>query len=1697
MAIIKSYSPLQNLSNYGTFITDANPNSDYFRITEFNETFTGGKNGFLIEGSEYLKETTEIKIEILDVEGNPIYYEPGNGVPEYYEGIAKLVSVHVYEDTPIGIGKITILGELKTYEDASGVIRDIPAEWSGAYNVKWEKTFQINKNLTNESRVRFYKRPLISIDEIVKPIFNVTTPFVTQSGSVEGISEIPIAGTNLSRWTAGTLYKLKRISGPGWTSSIDENVIDLPQINYTANIIEVLNTDEVLVDRPYTINNVVTNFTQSSYTSSFEYLDGQTFEESALTGSFAKIQISNLKTFVGDVARVKVFRKSRNDVGDYVLVQESKLESTELLRDLTASGQTDISFGNFTQTNLDTYWTGSANLLPTINVDKLYASVKPSNGQIGVQTLFTSQSVSVAKDVEYTLTFKTLYSGSVDNSKSLRAYLSSSDYTQEFITLSGSAIYQTKQDITQNIIAVPTSNLANAKLVFEFNGSGWHVSNVSLKNAQETSFSPDEFTIVQDVAKNVATETFDFRFEFYDINNNYIPVDVFASKTFTGGNNFISSAKLLTFDSDRNSFRFATGSIGNPIFQTIGFTVSRQNLVGPITYGRSVFDLTGSYIDPILYTGVGAVYPGEPTNPSDNGFIAHIDEFTGSLQNIVVGSITYTASCDGLHQHETVYRLEDGENAPGLFASSTANQFVYKATDLSLNPINQVITFDVRRKNLGVSGTQITINSGSDFGTASPLTSIFDDPSTGVASYYLSGSAFNYTSGSATYFFTASDGYGIDYHDAVKITPIKILDGLSVNLSNENTTLPAKSTGFVESGSFVLTSGSVSVKVGGEDILRNENLLLKNRFDIISATETNCIANDTTPDDATYGITSLTKDSGSLSLLVRYKDGAGDTTDVTKVVTYTKAKKAAPVVVALFSSDTQGIIKSNTGVYGTPATFTIIVNEGSANYTYDDSVPYADSTFRITSISGGTGTTTITPTTPTTDAGTTVTITITYVNSEGTIGTMTKTHRVSVATNGTDGTDGTDGDDGEPGANGGDGPGVVFRGPWSSTTTYNSVSQDPTRRDVVLYSGTYYATLSNATANLNKIPNTQTTFWQSLGTDSFFVAAEMIISKESYVQNTINVGTNSSGNANITIAGGTTSPYISIGQATKGYDQVGAFLGSNGTTGRLSLKSSTNSLLWDGTNLTVNGAGTFTGALSGGTISIGSGDSIFKADSNGIYLGNATFASAPFRVTPAGVLTSSSGTIGGWTLGASTLTGGAAILNSGGSISVGSGNSIFKADGNGIYLGNATFGSAPFRVTQAGVLTASGVNISGAITATSGTFTGTVFASAGTFTGTVTATDGTFNGTVNAALGNIGGWSIGATTLTSTNDAVTLDSAGKKITIKNTAGAPSVIMSQASSFSSFGGSYTNSGNHGSANATGGSTPNTQTRLIASNAITAGGAPAGSSILFTVREKTSNGTTALQVSNGVSTLILTYIWFLRNTTTGQDIQIHRDSAGSYVSGTTAAYIGGFNASSSITIAGSGHNWDLYQSTQWSYQGFGSTTASTILYPAGEWSAEQVTSFTEIIDGGIQTGNSPLRYVKLQRSAATTMIEVGGAITATDNITAYASDRRLKENIVPIDNALERVEQLNGVHYSWKDNVKQLGFQPSNLNDTGLFAQEVQAVLPNAVKLAPFDNNDGVSISGENYLTVQYEKLVPLLVEAIKELSAEIKELKKGR
>ena len=109
---------------------------------------------------------------------------------------------------------------------------------------------------------------------------------------------------------------------------------------------------------------------------------------------------------------------------------------------------------------------------------------------------------------------------------------------------------------------------------------------------------------------------------------------------------------------------------------------------------------------------------------------------------------------------------------------------------------------------------------------------------------------------------------------------------------------------------------------------------------------------------------------------------------------------------------------------------------------------------------------------------------------------------------------------------------------------------------------------------------------------------------------------------------------------------------------------------------------------------------------------------------------------------------------------------------------------------------------------------------------------------------------------------------------------------------------------------------------------------------------------------------------------------------------------------------------------------------------------------------------------------------GEIRATNNITAYYSDARLKDFLGTIPNALDKVLALNGYYFVENEEAKLLGYDNDRVQ-LGVSAQEVQAVLPEAVTGAPI---------GGDYLTVWYEKLVPVLIEAIKEQQKQIDELK---
>ena len=120
-----------------------------------------------------------------------------------------------------------------------------------------------------------------------------------------------------------------------------------------------------------------------------------------------------------------------------------------------------------------------------------------------------------------------------------------------------------------------------------------------------------------------------------------------------------------------------------------------------------------------------------------------------------------------------------------------------------------------------------------------------------------------------------------------------------------------------------------------------------------------------------------------------------------------------------------------------------------------------------------------------------------------------------------------------------------------------------------------------------------------------------------------------------------------------------------------------------------------------------------------------------------------------------------------------------------------------------------------------------------------------------------------------------------------------------------------------------------------------------------------------------------------------------------------------------------------------------------------------------------------------------LHVVGNIIATGDITAFYSDERLKTKISTINNPLSIVTKLNGFYYIPNEIATKYGIN-NNKVEIGLSAQDVQKVLPELVKLAPFDmkmNEAGeiISKSGEKYLTISYERLVPVLVEAIKELN----------
>ena len=154
---------------------------------------------------------------------------------------------------------------------------------------------------------------------------------------------------------------------------------------------------------------------------------------------------------------------------------------------------------------------------------------------------------------------------------------------------------------------------------------------------------------------------------------------------------------------------------------------------------------------------------------------------------------------------------------------------------------------------------------------------------------------------------------------------------------------------------------------------------------------------------------------------------------------------------------------------------------------------------------------------------------------------------------------------------------------------------------------------------------------------------------------------------------------------------------------------------------------------------------------------------------------------------------------------------------------------------------------------------------------------------------------------------------------------------------------------------------------------------------------------------------------------------------------------------------------------------------------DWSQESDSQVGKIQMVRTAWSNAPHKMEFYVRNTSSTILktltlENDGDGTLTGTLTESASDIRLKENINPITDALSKVKTMNGFTYTWNDVAEaECDFLDKEEVHVGLSAQDVEKVLPEVIKPAP---------ANEKYKTIKYDRLIPLLVESIKELSAKV-------
>ena len=203
--------------------------------------------------------------------------------------------------------------------------------------------------------------------------------------------------------------------------------------------------------------------------------------------------------------------------------------------------------------------------------------------------------------------------------------------------------------------------------------------------------------------------------------------------------------------------------------------------------------------------------------------------------------------------------------------------------------------------------------------------------------------------------------------------------------------------------------------------------------------------------------------------------------------------------------------------------------------------------------------------------------------------------------------------------------------------------------------------------------------------------------------------------------------------------------------------------------------------------------------------------------------------------------------------------------------------------------------------------------------------------------------------------------------------------------------------------------------------------------------------------------------------GNDLQLYHDGSHSYIkdNGTGNLYYRGGTqtfqngaGSKTILVLNSANSVDLNYNNSTKFQ-----TTNTGISVTGN-----------VVPSGNISGSSTSHLTMGQISSS-------GDVVADGDVVAYnSSDVRLKDNIEVIKGSLDKIDGIRGVEFDWND--KSPGWAQERGHDIGVIAQEVQKIIPEIV----VERKNG-------YLGVDYKRIIPLLIESIKELKQEVEDLKK--